>query len=541
MRYPDSTTRADLIIRNAAILDGLGGPVFHADVAITGTRISAVGNLGDTTAVKERDAAGMTLAPGFIDIHTHSDISVPYDPGQGSAIAMGVTTQVVGNCGLSVGFAQNRELFGFEKRAIEAHGGRLDWDDFAGSLRAVEDLGPATNYVPLAGHGTLRKRVVGMENRPADATEMREMRLLLAEALEAGAWGLSSGLEYPPSSHAGEAELVELCLEVALSAGIYATHLRNEGDTLQEAVQEALNVARTAEIPLQLSHHKAEGRRNWGKVGITLPMVTAARADGMDVQLDQYPYTAFMTSLAVQTLPRWALNGSQEDTLARLRDPAQRDRMAKEMAHAHPEWDDANDRSAWEAIRIGVVRARPELQGQSIADLARNASIAPISYVLELLAQTEGFISAINFAIDEADIAAVMQYPFTSIGSDGVGTHVGGSASHDRIHPRAYGCFPRVLGRYVRELGVLTEPEAIRRMTSLPADRLGLKDRGRIAPGYFADITVYDSAIISDLATYDEPHQYAQGISMVLVNGRPALEQGNLTGTRAGSVLRRTT
>ena len=360
----------------------------------------------------------------------------------------------------------------------------------------------------------------------------------LAETMEAGSWGFSSGLEYPPSSFADEDELTELCRVVGKHGGFYATHLRNEGDTLVEAVQEALNVVERAGVPLQLSHHKAEGRQNWGKTHITLGMVKQARQRGVDVQLDQYPYTAFMTGLAIQTLPRWALSGSTEEIAARLLDPTQRATILAEMRSAHPDWDDLSEDSPWHNVQLGVCRGRTEIQGRSIASLANEEGENPIEYVLNLIATTAGYVSAVNFAIGEEDIADVMRYPWTSIGSDGVGTHPGGISSEDKIHPRAYGTFPRVLGRYVRELGVLTEAQAIHKMTGLPAARLGLTHRGRIASGCYADLTLYNPATVGDQATFDTPHQFAQGIEVVLVNGRVAYQHGAPTEARAGYVLR---
>ena len=537
---PVYDARYDVILRGGTVLDGTGSPSQRADIGIAGERIAAVGDLSNSQAAKVINADGLRIAPGFIDIHTHSDISATYDPGQASAIGMGVTTQVVGNCGLSLGMATNADVFAFEKRWLAPYRARITWNDFAEHLRLVEDNGFATNYVPLAGHGTLRKRIIGLEERPPTSEEQAAMRRELEAAMKAGAWGFTSGLEYPPSAYGGEDELADLCRVIKDWGGFYATHLRNEGDTLVEAVQEALNVCERAGLPLQLSHHKAEGRANWGKVQTTLQMVRDARERGADVQMDQYPYPAFMTALSIQTLPRYALNGSGEDLTARLSDPVQRTAIARDMRAAHPDWDDIGADSPWRHLQIGVCRARPEAQGQRISDLTREANQNPIDYVLDLLAETGGNVSAVNFAIGEADIADVLRFPFTMIGSDGSGTHPDGEANATNIHPRTYGTFPRVLSHYVRELGILSEAEAIYKMTLLPAHRLGMEqERGRIAPGYYADLVVYNPNTIADCATFAQPHQFATGIHAVLVNGRLALDNGQHTDARAGRVLRK--
>ena len=538
-RTQASETTFDIIIRGGTLLDGMGGEAVRADVGIVGERIAAVGDLSGSRAGLVIAAEGLRVAPGFIDIHTHSDVSATYDRGQASAIGMGVTTQVVGNCGLALGFANNSDAFAFEKRWLAPYRARITWNSFDEHLRLVENEGFATNYIPLAGHGTLRKRVMGVDERAPTADEQAAMRRDLEGAMQAGAWGFTSGLEYPPSAYGDENELADLCEVVKAYGGFYATHLRNEGDTLVEATQEALNVVERAGVPLQLSHHKAEGRANWGKVQTTLGMVDRARERGIDVQLDQYPYPAFMTALSIQTLPRYALNGTGEDLTARLSDPVQRAQVAADMRAAHPDWNDAGPNSPWNNLIIGVCRGRPELQGRMLSDLAREYGQNPIEMVLDLLAETGGFVSAVNFAIGETDIAAVLRYPHTMIGSDGVGTHPGGDANDTKIHPRAYGTFPRVLGRYAREMGIISEATAIHKMTGLTATRLGLSDRGRLAPGCYADVVVYDPLTINDCATFEDPHQFAMGIETVLVNGRAALQAGKHTNTLAGRVLRR--
>ncbi len=538
MSTPD--TRFDLILRGGTVYDGSSADArpYIADIGITDGLIMAIGDLRAAAAGSEYDAAGLVVAPGFVDIHTHSDISLGYNPRQASSISMGVTTQIVGNCGLSIGFATDTDTFNFEKRWLAPHRSRITWSSYGEHLDRIDSGGSGNNIVPLAGHGTLRKRIMGEEDRVPTSAEMNEMQVELDTAMKNGAWGFSSGLEYPPSSFATESELIELCRVVSHHGGLYATHMRNEGDTLVEAVQEALNVSEGANIPLQISHHKSEGQANWGKVKTTLQMIESARARGADVQTDQYPYTAFMTSLGVQTLPRHALTGSSEEVAARLLNPVQRAAIRREMLAAHPEWNDASETSVWAGMQIGVCRQRPQVQGKTISLLAANAAVHPVDYVLDLLSEG-GYVSAINFAIGEEDIAAVMRYPWTSIGSDGSGTDPQGPTATDMIHPRTCGTFTQVLGRYVRELGVLNLGEAIYRMTGLPAFRMGLVNRGRIAVGCHADITLFSAETVSDTATFAQPQQLSTGIRAVLVNGRFALKDGALTGELAGKLLRK--
>lgn len=528
----------DLLLRNATLFDGTGAPPFRADIGIVGELVVAVGDLSQVKSNSEYNLDGLHVAPGFIDIHTHSDISITFDPGQASALGMGVTTQIVGNCGLSMALIQSTDAFDMERRWLAPHGARIRWNSFQEHLELIETNGTATNYLTLVGHGSVRKRVMGTVARLPESHELVAMQNEVDQGMKAGAWGLSSGLEYTPSAFANAEELIALCEVVAEYGGFYATHLRNEGDTLIEAVEEALLVSDRAGVPLQLSHHKAEGQKNWGKVSQTLKIVDRARERGADVQLDQYPYTAFMTALSVQVLPAWGNEGSVADIAERIVNPDSRAKMLAEIRALHPEWDTLDADSQWHRIQIGICRRRPELEGHTIASLIQNSAMKPIEAVLDLIATTKDYIAAVNFAIGEEDIAMVLRHPYTSIGSDAVGTHPETATGHEKIHPRTYGTFPRVLSRYVRELGIITEEEAIFKMTGLPAKRVGLDRRGRIAPGYYADITIYDPKTITDSATFETPHRYANGVEYVFVNGKLAFQNGAPITTRNGRVLR---
>jgi N-acyl-D-amino-acid deacylase len=340
---------------------------------------------------------------------------------------------------------------------------------------------------------------------------------------------LSTGLEYLPGGYAQHDEVAALAAVARDAGGFYATHIRNEGNTLVESIQEALNVAEATGVPLQLSHHKSEGRANWGKPQTTLPMMAAARASGLDVLTDQYPYTAFMTGLSVILLPHWSKEGTMEDMLARLREPSARARILQEIA-GEP-WD-------WSTVQIGIARNRRETQGMTLADLGAKEGKTPAEAALDLLMDEEGWVAAVHFAMSEEDVEYILRDPHTMIGSDGVANDPAGELAADKTHPRSYGTYPRVLARYVRDREVLGLSEAIRRMTSLPAKRLNLADRGTLRVGARADITVFNPKTIQDAATFDEPHQFAIGIQHVLVNGRLALENGVQTEVLAGRILR---
>lgn len=529
----------DLVIEGGVVIDGMGGPPRRADVGVIGDRIAAVGDLRQAPGGRRIPAEGRRVAPGFIDIHTHSDISVAYNRPMASMVSQGVTTQVAGNCALSIGMSLDSDIFSFERRWLASHGVRIRWTSLAEHFQFVADGGVATNYLLLAGQGTLRKLCVGLDNRAPTSDEMTRMQSALSSAMSAGAWGLSTGLEYTPSGYANVDELTALARVAGEFGGFYATHLRNEGDRLAEAVQEALDVGVRASLPVQLSHHKAEGRQNWGKVARTLAMVDRARRDGVDVCMDQYPYRAFQTSMAVQFLPAWANEGDLAAVVQRATDPALRERVVGHMLAEHPEWADPAPDGYWGGVLLPTCRSDRSLQGKTLAEIGRLRAKHPAEIVLDLICAEGGYVSAVNFAIDEADIATVMRHPHTMIGSDAVGTAPEGTMGADQVHPRCYGTFARVLGRYVREQATLEESEAVMKMTSMPANRLGISDRGRISPGAFADLVIYNAATVEDRATFENPHAFSAGIETVLVNGTSVWSSGAVTGALPGRVLRK--
>ncbi|HVK05382.1 MAG TPA: D-aminoacylase [Armatimonadaceae bacterium] len=531
MRPGESPDSFDLVLRGGTVYDGTGASPVRADVGISGDRVAAVGDLSGARAGRVLDVRGKAVAPGFIDIHTHSDLTVLFTPGMESSLHQGVTSEVVGNCGISLGLSLPTEAFSLEQRGTARAGVTLDWKDLGGFLRRVEENGVAINVATLAGHGSLRKRAMGLAARRPDDAEMRNMLSDLETALEQGAVGLSSGLEYVPGMYADVEEMVPLARVAAAAGGFYATHIRDEGDAVEEAVAEAIEVAERAGAPLQLSHHKAERARNWGKVARTLAQVDAARERGLDVLLDQYPYTAYQTGLATVALPPWAGAGTPEALADRLRhEPDLRERARVAMA------DNGVD---YASVEIANSPGHPEYAGRTVAALAADRGQDPRDFVLDLLAEGEGWVSAAHFALADADVERILSDPRVMVGSDAVASTPLGPNTSDRPHPRTYGTFARVLSRYVREKHVLTLEEAIRRMTSLPALRLGWRDRGRLAPGAVADIVVFDPATIADVATFDAPHVFPTGIEHVLVAGTLALEGGVATGARPGRILRR--
>lgn len=521
----------DLIIRGARVLDGTGNPWFRADVGIEGGRIARLGDLWGAPARATVDAGGRCLAPGFIDIHTHSDFTLPRFPRGESMLAQGVTTEVTGNCGLTP-YPVAPGRLDLLQHYTAFMGSQLTWEwrSTADFLAYLDSLPLAQNVVSQVGHGSVRIAAMGFDQRAPTAAELEQMQRLVAEAMEQGAFGLSSGLIYTPGTYADTEELVVLCRVVARYGGFYSTHLRSEGDGLVPAVAEALAIGQAAGLPVQLSHHKAMGPANWGKVQTTLAMVDAARADGADVTLDQYPYTGSSTSF-LAFLPTWALAGGVDALLGRLTDPALRQRIRDETEATRPmDWD-----------KVLVAGGRGEL-ARSLAGLSVAAVAARLGCRsgadagLDLLLAEGGPFPIIRFGMSEADVERVMQHPHVMIASDGYAL---APAEGGRPHPRSYGTFARVLGRYVREEGHLTLEEAIRKMTSLPAQRLGLWDRGLIRPGCAADLVLFRPEAVAERATFQEPHQFATGIDGVWVNGIQVWVEGRDTGAPAGRVLRR--
>ena len=518
----------EIVIAGGDVCDGTGAARRRADVGVRGDRVAAIGDLVGASAARRIDAAGRIVAPGFIDIHSHSDESVLIEPRLLSTLHQGVTTVIAGNCGSSSAPAIGLGADEVDRR-LERYAGRRTWTSFDEYLDAVGRSGTALNFCSFVGHGRLRQAVVGGDRRPPSAGELSAMRALLASTLEEGAVGMASGLIYPPSAYAGTDELAALGEVVARYDGLYASHIRNEGARLVEAVEEGIAVGRRSGARVQLSHHKAAGSKNWGKVAATLALIAAARDEGVDVAADQYPYTASSTGLGV-VVPDWVHEGGTAALLARLRDPEVRRRIR----HAETETE-----RRWDAIVIARARRHPDLVGRTVAAIAADRGVEPLEAACDLLLEEDAAVPIVIHSMCEADVQTVMRAPFVCVGSDSSAVATDGPLSEGQPHPRAYGCFPRVLARYVRELGVLGMEEAIRKMTSLTASRLRLRQRGELREGWFADLVIFDPLAIADAATFEQPHRYAEGIDAVIVNGVVALEHGRVGGTLPGRVLRR--
>jgi N-acyl-D-amino-acid deacylase len=517
----------DLLIRGGTVIDGTGAPPVRADVAVTNGRITDVGAFTGRRAMRMIDARDMVVSPGFIDVHSHSDESMLLNSAMESALHQGVTLVVCGNCGGSSapvhGVAAEEADREYERLGI-----RRTWSSFYEYSGAVEGKGSAINVCSFVGHGTLRMCVMGAQDRPPTQTELAQMCALLARAMDEGAIGLASGLIYPPSAYGTADELASLCEIVAGRGGLYASHIRNEGAQLLEAVEEGLEIGRRSRARVQLSHHKASGRKNWGKVNESIARIADARSAGVDVQADQYPYTASSTGLAV-TIPNWVHEGGSAKLTERLRDPAVRMRIRDE---------DTETGRAWDRIVVARARHHAEYSGRTVAELAAAAGKDPLEWTCDTLVEHDGAVDIIHHSMSEDDVRVVMAQPWVAIGSDSRANAPYGPLSFGKPHPRSYGTFPRVLGHYARDQKVLTLEEAVRKMTSLTARHLRLQDRGEVRVGAWADLVVFDPARVADRATYDDPHRYPDGIGYVVVNGALALDQGETTAERAGRFLR---
>ncbi len=520
-----------LLILNGRVIDGSGNTWFKADVALDGVRIAEIGNLSKEKADRKLDARGHVVAPGFMDIHSHSDIPLLIDPRVESKVYQGITVEVVGNCGSSAA-PMNRAVKAYREkygRSSVPDDFEYDWSTMRDYLDRVDRQGAAFNVATWVGHGTVRQNVMGYEDREPSDAELRKMRKLVDDAMKDGAYGMSTGLIYPPSVYAKTSEIIDLAKVSSKHNGVYASHIRGEEhDSLIPAVKEAIQIGEEAACPVQIAHFKASGKKAWGMVKESLRLVEDARSRGVDVAFDQYPYIASSTGLSA-IIPHWAHEGGAEKMMERLRDPELRKRMAKEQRIERD----------WDGILVVYAKNNPQFNGRTIADIAKEQGKKPHDAACDLLLAENTQVPSVMFGMTEEDVKYVMRSPIGMVGSDGSAVSPKGVLGRGKPHPRYYGTFPRVLGHYSRDEKVLPLEEAVRKMTSAPAQRLKLKNRGLLREGFAADVVVFNPETVKDEATFSDPHRFASGIPYVVCNGVLTIDEGKHTGKLPGKTLRR--
>lgn len=527
----------DVLILNATVVDGTGNPWYKADIGIRGDRIAAIGLFKNARANSVIDAAGKVVSPGFIDMLGQSELSLLVDPRGMSKISQGITTEVTGE-GNSAAPINDRILEDL-KAWQQRHNVDVHWRDLDGYFRALEARKPALNVATFVGATQVRRYVIGLDDRAPTPEELEQMKALVQTAMEQGALGLSTSLIYAPAAFAKTDELIELAKIASRYGGIYVSHIRDEGEKETEALYEAVDIGREAALPVEIWHLKVAGKQNWGSMASIVNMINKQREAGIDMTANIYPYPASSTRLSSR-IPSWAHDGGVQKLLDRLRDPEVRKRIRDEIMGKAAGADNSFAATGPEGILIAGVQSAElkRFEGIRLNDIAREWKKHPVDAMLDLVLADSGRVGAVFFSMDEQDVRMAMAQPWVSFCTDGGQRAVDGPLSEGKPHPRAYGSFPRILGRYVREVNLLTLEEAIRKMTSLPAQRVGLKERGILKPGFYADIVMFDPKTVIDRATFEDPHQYSEGIDLVLVNGVPVWKEGVFAGNYPGRGLR---
>ena len=524
----------DLIVRGGMLLDGTGVPAMRADVGVKGDRIAVIGDLTGRSATTSLDATGRVVAPGFIDTQGQSGRVLLEDGAGASHILQGITSEIIGEASTPALWIPASADLTFLTRL----GMRFDWSGVDGFLHRLASRGITVNVGSLAPLNQLRVDVIGTSQRPARPEELEEMRRRLDTAMREGAFGLSSALIYPPGSYASTEEITALARTAAIHGGRYVTHVRGEGDRIESAIDEALRVARDAEIPAVIYHLKIATRARWKTMPAIVARIAAARAAGLDVSATAYPYPVAGTSLDA-SLPDWVHDGGDTAMLRRLADPVQRARIRRDIERGHDGWENFLLSAGFEGVTIADVKEGGDVSviGLTLAEIARRRQQPEWDTFFDVLIAHEGRVAALYALMHEDDVREVLRQPWVTIGTDSSAQPAAGPLAVGRPHPRGFGSFPRVLGRYVRDEGLVPLPEMIRRMTSGAADQMGIRERGQVRPGWYADLVVFDPARVRDTATFDKPRQYPEGVGDVVVNGVVTVTNGTLTGKRAGQAL----
>lgn len=527
----------DLVIANGHIIDGTGSPWYAGDVAINAGRIAAIGNLSSASRKRTIDAHGMIVAPGFIDMLGQSELTVLVDPRLPSKIFQGITTEITGE-GNSVA-PMNDAIIKEEQPQFHHYEIKPDWRTFQQYFARAQKQGIGINMGHYIGATTVREMVIGYDNRAPSRDELKRMQSVVAEAMQQGALGLSTSLQYPPAPYAHTDELVALATTASQYGGVYATHMRSEGDAEMAALEETFRIGTEAHIPVEIFHLKVSGRRNWGKAPLVIRSIEAARARGVDVAADTYAYTAWENSFSA-FIPPWAYDGGTDALIARLKDPAMRARIHNDMMTPSMEWDNEwlEIKGPQDILITAVVnKEMVKYQGKRLSEIAQEWHEDPIDAICDFLIKDLAGTSVAVFGMDEPDVRLILQQPWVSVDNDAAGASLEGLLATEHPHPRAYGAFPRILHKYVRDEHALTLSDAIRKFSALPAQREHLVDRGVLKLGMWADLVVFDADTIHEVATFEDPNQLSIGMKYVLVNGIPVIDMGEMTGALPGQIL----
>jgi dihydroorotase/N-acyl-D-amino-acid deacylase len=528
----------DLVITNGHIIDGTGSPWYSGDVGIRNGRIAAIGNLSAAARARTVDAEGKVVAPGFIDMLGQSETTILVDPRLPSKIYQGITTEITGEGGSAAPL--NDTMLANDRPGYAHYKVEPDWRTFRQYFARLEKQGMGINLASYVGATQVRRMVLGDADVQPTPEQLEKMKALVREAMRDGAVGVSTALEYAPAPYSKTEEIIARASEASKFGGIYATHMRNEGSSVLEAIDEAVRIGREAHIPVEIWHFKVAGKENWGHMPESIARVNRARAEGVDVTADTYAYTAWFNSMSA-FVPAWAHDGGDAKLIERLKDPATRARIRKDMETPSKDWDNEwQEIGGPQDVMIGVVQ-NPELrkfQGKRLNEVAKALNEDSMDALFDILIQDKAYTDCAVFGMSEPDVALALRQPWVSVDNDSSGTSPEGILGEDHPHPRAYGTFPRILRKYVREEKKLTLPDAIRKFSALPAQRLRLTDRGVLKQGMWADVVVFDPETVRDLATFDDPNRFSEGMEYVLVDGVPVIANGKMTGALPGKVLR---